>query len=284
MTPAELYQFDTAGYLVIPDALARHEVGRYNARIDHWRARARARRDAPADRAMDVAPVEFCENTERRVNLDDPINHDQAFLDLVDHPRVLPCIWDLVLMPRFKSSWLTLTWRGGTVGGHGGHAPWYPCNFYHADRGGIACNLLNVMWVFSDIAPGGGGLSVIPGSHKSNFPLPPAGPAPGQLVEIAAPAGSVILFTHDIYHESLNRSDRERRVLFLTYCPSVIANSHEGGDGHYDRLFAEAPEGSWRKYLLRRPHGYRELHPQPPRQIPARSAAQAPPPEPAPVA
>ncbi len=72
------------------------------------------------------------------------------------------------------------------------------------------------MWALSDITPGGGGLTVIPGSHKSHFPVPPEGPAAEQLVEITAGAGSVILFSHDIYHQSLNRSDRERRVMFLT--------------------------------------------------------------------
>ncbi len=263
MTPAELYQFDTSGYLVIPNALTPRELEHFNARVDHWRARALAQQAG----VFDGDPTGFHENSQGMVWLDDPINRDPGFLDLIDHPRILPFIWNLILMPRFKSNWLTLTWRGGKVEGHGSHAPWIPYNTYLADRGGIACSLLNVMWTFNDITPGGGGLTVIPGSHKSNFPVPPEGPTPEQLVEITAPAGSVILFTHDIFHQSLNSSDRERRVMFLTYCPGVIANSFEGGAGLYDQLFAAATEGSWRKYLLRRPHGFRELYPQPSRQL-----------------
>jgi hypothetical protein len=277
MTPEELYQFDTSGYLVIKNVLTLLELERYNQRIDHLRTLALARRRGDQDNS----PVTICENTIHKANFDDPINQEDVFEDLIDHPSILPYIWDLVLMPRFKSNWLTLTWRGGKVGGHGNHAPWCPFNFYHADRSGIACNLLNVMWTFSDITIDGGGLTVIPGSHKSNFPVPPKGPSADQLVEITAPAGSVIVFTHDIYHESLNRSDRERRAMFLTYCPSIIANSYDGGDGRYDRLFTQAPENSWRKYLLRRPHGFLELYPQPPRILPVRTEAAAPIAEPA---
>ncbi len=49
-------------------------------------------------------------------------------------------------------------------------------------------------------------------------------------------------------------------------------------------MFDQAPEGSWLKYLLRRPHGYRELYPQPARVIAPRAAKDAPQPEPATVA
>ncbi len=106
MTPAELYQFDTAGYLVVPNVLGRQELERYNARADSWRALARARRGGEADGEV---PAELSHNTpEEWSTVDDPPQpQDDAYLDLIDHPRLLPCLWDTVLMPRFKSNWLT---------------------------------------------------------------------------------------------------------------------------------------------------------------------------------
>ena len=75
-------------------------------------------------------------------------------------------------------------------------------------------------------------------------------------------AGSALLFTHDVNHGSLNTSDRVRRTLIFTYCPGVISNSF-GGDGLYERLFEQAPEGSWLKYLLRCPNGFQETYRRP---------------------
>lgn len=62
-----------------------------------------------------------------------------------------------------------------------------------------------------DIEPGAGGLQVIPGSHKANYPPPP---------------GDAL------------------RDMYL-------------------RLFEDALEGSWLKYLLRAPNGFLETYPKP---------------------
>jgi ectoine hydroxylase-related dioxygenase (phytanoyl-CoA dioxygenase family) len=106
---------------------------------------------------------------------------------------------------------------------------------------------------------------VIPGGHKANFPLPPNADLSDMEVEIPMRAGSVLLFTHDMYHASLNTSDKVRRVVIFTYCPGVISNTYGGygGNALYERLFEKASEGSWLKYLLRRPNGGGDSYPKP---------------------
>jgi hypothetical protein len=105
-------------------------------------------------------------------------------------------------------------------------------------------------------------LQVIPGSHKASFPIPPETDLTNLLVEVAMPAGSMLLFTHNIYHASFSSSDAERRIIMFTYCRGVIANSGADSSVH-DRLFDAAAEGTWLKHLLRRPHGFEDTDPPP---------------------
>lgn len=260
MTPEELYRYDVNGYLYIEDAIAPDYLGRLNERLDVYLA-AHPNPSGPS------------------MNFDDPVNHDETFVDLIVNPRVLPYIVEMVDCPRLKSTWVAFKWKGGWARDiRSTHTPSCTCNFYHFNGGRIYHNLFQVFYAMRDIGPGEGGLRVIPGSHKANFPLPvdadrlrqpvqsvPALPNPAlsdMEVEIPMKAGSVLLFTHDMYHASLNASDKVRRVIIFTYCPGVIANTY-GGDTLYQCLFEKAPEGSWLKYLLRRPNGGGDSYPKP---------------------
>ena len=55
---------------------------------------------------------------------------------------------------------------------HGGATPHNPSIYYHVQGGKIYSNLLVVSYALRDIGPGEGGFAGVPGSHKSNFPLP----------------------------------------------------------------------------------------------------------------
>jgi hypothetical protein len=249
MTASELYRYDLQGFLylenVIPPALLR----RLDERVDVWEERGRERVAARPERPS----VEF----------DNILNQDEAFLELVANPRVLPYIDEMVSCPRLKSTWLALKWKGGAARDTSNHTPSSTCNFYHFNGGRIYHNLLQVFYAIRDVPPGGGGMRLVPGSHKANYPLPTHDDLADLEIEVPMRAGSVLLFTHDLHHTSLNTSDHVRRVLIFTYCPGVIANSYEPGDTLYERLFDQSPEGSWQKYLLRRPNGYRETYPRP---------------------
>jgi len=167
----------------------------------------------------------------------------------------------MVEKPRLKSTWIAFKWKGGRTRLHSNHTPSVTHNFYHFN-GQIRHNLLNLMYAMGDIEPGGGGLKVIPGSHKSNYARQRGDDVSDMLVELTMEAGDALLFSHDMAHCSLNESDNVRRTVMYTYCPGVIANSF-GGDTLYDPIHERAPEDSWLKYLTRQPNGFRETYPQP---------------------
>ncbi|MCZ6677712.1 MAG: phytanoyl-CoA dioxygenase family protein [Candidatus Poribacteria bacterium] len=249
MTPEELYRYDVNGYLLIENAIEPDYLDGLNERLDIWEEKA----------LQDFRALPQTANPE--VRYDDILNQEPSLLPLVVNPKVLPYIDEMVSRPRLKSTWLTFKWNGGRTTFHSNHTPSVTHDFYHFN-GRIHHNLFQVFYAMRDIGPGEGGLKVIPGSHKANYPPPPDETLEDMHVEIPMKAGSVLLFTHDMRHGSLNTSDKVRRTIIFTYCPGVIANSF-GGDTLYQRLFEEAPEGSWMKYLLRQPHGFLEVYPKP---------------------
>lgn len=248
MTEAELYRYDVDGFLLLEDVLAPDELASINAMYD------RRQEAIEAQRAKGDAGDHVME--------DDILNMEPETLRfLVAHPRLLPYIDEMIDQPRLKSTWSSFMWRGGGIQFHSNHTPTNTCNFYHFNQR-IRHNLFQVFIAVKDIPADGGALQILPGSHKANYPPPEHEAIADRLLTIPMKAGSVLIFPHDVRHGSLNSGDAVRRVLIYTYCPGVIANSF-GGDGLYDSLFDGAPEGSWEKYLLRRPNGYLELYPRP---------------------
>jgi len=249
MTPQELYRYDINGYMLLKGAIAPGELARPNERLDAWEERA----------AEDFRAKSAGENPE--VRYDDIINAEPSLVELAANPRLLPYLAEMIENPRLKSTWIAFKWRGGTTKLHSNHTPSITHNFYHFN-GQIRHNLLNVMYAMRDIEPGGGGLQVVPGTHKASYPRPPGDMVADMLVELPMRAGDALLFSHDMAHCSRNESAAVRRTVMYTYCPGVIANSF-GGDGLYDEIFAAATKDSWLKYLTRRPNGFKETYAQP---------------------
>ncbi|NKB72241.1 MAG: hypothetical protein GKR89_34620 [Candidatus Latescibacteria bacterium] len=249
MTAAELYRYDVRGYMLLPEAIDKPWLQRINARIDTWQERAEEDRQ---QQAPGVNP---------EVRYDRIIEQEQELVELAAHPVVVPYLVEMIEKPRLKSTWLAFKWRGGETRLHSNHTPSVTHNFYHFN-GQIRHNLLNIMYALDDIEPGGGGLQVVPGSHKANYPRPNGDNMEDMLVELPMKAGDALLFSHDMAHCSRNDSSCTRRTAMYTYCPGVIANSY-GGDQLNDPIFDKAPEGSWLKYLARQPNGFMETYPQP---------------------
>ncbi|MEE3258249.1 MAG: phytanoyl-CoA dioxygenase family protein [Candidatus Latescibacterota bacterium] len=249
MTPSELYRYDVNGYILLKGAIAANDLVRLNGQIDAWEERA----------AEDFRAVAAGENAE--VRYDDIVNQEPSLVELAANPALIPYLREMIERPRLKSTWIAFKWHGGETRLHSNHTPSVTHNFYHFN-GQIRHNLLNVMYAMRDIEPGGGGLKVVPGTHKANYPRPQGDGVEDMLVELPMRAGDALLFSHDMAHCSRNESDAVRQTVMYTYCPGVIANSF-GGDGLYDEIFAAAPEESWLKYLTRRPNGFLETHSQP---------------------
>ena len=78
-----------------------------------------------------------------------------------------------------------------------------------------------------------GGFGCIPGSHKSNYPVPPTLTQGGDglpkcVRRVAAPPGAAIVFTESLLHTTLPwTGNNERRTLFLKYSPTAVSWSGE---------------------------------------------------------
>lgn len=251
-----LYQFDLNGFVVVHNALAPDLLVELNSIADGYEARAGIYANSGEGETQDKGArlkVRFS-----RIVLDHP-----AFLRAAMNPRVTALLDQLIVMPRMKSTWLDFAGRGGSIHYHSNHVPIDPVDLYSFDGGRIVANLVTVCYALRDVPEGGAALEVLPGSHKANFSLPDD-PAMLQSMrhELPLKAGSALLFSHDINHGSTNRLDYVRRCLFSSFSTGSSANS-QGEDGLYDELFAASPEGSWQKYLLRRPKGDRDSYPMP---------------------
>ncbi|HZO88261.1 MAG TPA: phytanoyl-CoA dioxygenase family protein [Chthonomonadaceae bacterium] len=206
MTDEQRLFFETNGYLVIPDALSPEEL-----------ARAREAADR-AEAAWRADPTRLGVRRENLQQVQAPIEYDDYFLDLMEHPKVFPLVReilgndvsmidnDLYISPPHTST----------------HARW------HHDVGmpGVyhprSVLMVKVFYLLEDVPPGGGGTLFLPGSHRfpMDFPLPNVENPPDMPghVEMAFPAGTAYFFNGRCFHAaSDNTSDKPRRVLIYNY-------------------------------------------------------------------
>jgi ectoine hydroxylase-related dioxygenase (phytanoyl-CoA dioxygenase family) len=124
-----------------------------------------------------------------------------------------------------------LTMRKGAEGHvlHGSSGPGFDRHQYYIVRDGRMHNGLTVVaYQLTDVNPGDGGLCVVPGSHKGNFPCPEAlrrGEAYGEFVkQITCKAGDCVIFTEAVTHGTLPwTADHQRRTALLRFSPGNLA-------------------------------------------------------------
>lgn len=226
MTQEERYLFETHGYLVVEDLLSRDEVDELNAHLDEydiWTNRG----TAPFD--------EVWTNDENFVTVGPAHTWDDPFRRLIDHPKVMPYLSE-VLQPQFRydqGQVLLMKKGGGKLGLHGGGSPFKFDFFYDFREGKMFNGMVAVSYTLTDTLPGKGGFAAIPGSHKANFPCPDSflhfekvGP---WTVHVPARAGTVILFSEALSHGTFPwTADHERRSLIYKYTPGHIGWSGKG--------------------------------------------------------
>ena len=148
--------------------------------------------------------------------------------------------------------------RAGSVVDSTGSAPAFRVTTEGADRTPrLQSSAFRLMYMLSDIEPGGGALRVLPGSHKRDVAWRPGGAElrthPGEenhalaryeelrpdqqelFVELTGKAGTAVIFTHDLIHTSWHETDTYRRVVHLTFGSGYAHKStysylRKGGD------------------------------------------------------
>ena len=212
MTGEEKFQVDLEGYLIIKNVLTADAVAEMNDIIN---------------------------NTERQ---GPPSLWGEPFKRLIDHPKILPYLLDL-LGPNVRLDHDYAIFmngserRGGLHGGEDGGRPGGPeGDHWYKYRDGIMRNGLCVMtFNLADAPAGAGGFACIPGSHKSNFltEIPSEvrrfeRPA-HYVAQPALKAGDVLFFTEALVHGTMPwTAGHQRRALLYKYSPG-----HSSWAGHY---------------------------------------------------
>jgi ectoine hydroxylase-related dioxygenase (phytanoyl-CoA dioxygenase family) len=204
-------RFDRDGYLVVPGALSAEELASYAAAVD--------RVYADAERTGDLAP----DGSLHRLSA---VTSCPELVGLVDHPATFPLVWS------------TLGWNVHIYHSHLDVHPQVTVDppfrwRWHQDGGRQNRELethprprmsVKLAYWLSDVSvPGRGNLTLIPGSHRTNWlPGPPRRdvrwPQPDGAVQVTVAAGDAVLFDRRIWHaRSVNTSPVTRKCVFLGY-------------------------------------------------------------------
>lgn len=206
---AQKTQFDRDGFIVLPNALAPELVSRLIAVADRL----------SSDGVQKIGLSERSHWQQRNCLPSDPV-----FLELIDHPRVLPLVmailgWDIHLV----TSHLIVRHPTPNADAHFKGEGW------HRDGGQSAWEmpepqpriLLKVAYFLSDqSAPGRGNTQVVPGSNRIAGPLAweQGSPHPYGAIEILGMPGDAFLFEQRTYHAvGPNYSNIARKTLFIGY-------------------------------------------------------------------
>ncbi|MFE2555633.1 phytanoyl-CoA dioxygenase family protein [Streptomyces sp. NPDC059352] len=224
MNEEEKYRFDLNGYLVLEDVLGAEELAAVNSALDgHGLWEGENKHDFRLLKQYNpfIANAGPLHETERPVR------------DLLAHPKVLPYLEELLGADlRYDEGQVLFARKGaGALVLHNGNTPWeYPPLSYQVREGQIYAGHLIVAFCLTDALADQGGFAVVPGSHKSHFPMPDeyaAWEKTGDFVSrVPVKAGSVVLFADTATHGSWPwAADFERRVVFCRYTAGMVQHT-----------------------------------------------------------
>ena len=211
MTDHDRYFLDLNGYMLLEGVLTSAEVDRLNEEIDA--------RDLP-EPTDDIWSQRF----------GGFFMWNRVFRDLIDNERVLGVLIEMLGEKlRLDHAYGVLMGQGNVgLHLHGQGMPYDPAQYYVHRNGRMYNGLTVVSWALADVGPGDGGFCCIPGSHKSNYPLP--GDVRGfeghrdWVRQVPHKAGDVVIFTEALTHGTLPwQGSHHRRSLLLKYAPSHLA-------------------------------------------------------------
>ncbi|MBW7454135.1 phytanoyl-CoA dioxygenase family protein [Paenibacillus sepulcri] len=213
LTVEQKLSWERDGYLVLEDFLAPEEVSFHNERLDHafevWESKGGHNpASGQLNHVQQVCGI---------------IEYDDAFLELMEHPRMMSIMRDLLghsfvmidndglIKPPQKES----------------HTGW------HRDTGNLLYInekkipfMAKVFYFLSDVKYDGGCLAFLPGSvHMPNEILPKVAKQedmPGH-VRMSVKRGTAVIFNGYTYHSALNNFTEEtRRSVIYNYAPSFL--------------------------------------------------------------
>ena len=208
LSPLDRYAFDTRGFLLWESVLPAATVGALRTAIE----------------AQELAPAGTTIESQRFGWHGELLTWHPGFRDLIDHPLVTGVLSEFIgPMARLDHAYGIVMGPGTSgLGIHGPAWPFDPAQYYVHRAGAIRSGLLSFSWSLTDGQAGAGGFGCIPGSHRSDEPLPAGAEALVQ--EIPQPAGSLLVFTEALVHCTLPWHGAEDRLALLyKYSPGSSA-------------------------------------------------------------
>ena len=234
MSEREKYLFDLQGFFVVKGFLSADEVNALNEaldanvdkRTDHGRGDLKG---TPID--GEFAPYRHFNGM---LTWEQP--WCQPFRDLLAHPNLVPYLntlmgrgWKLdhgvdVLTSTIGCQGLPL--HGNSMGTFTGST------YYVYQNGQMRCGLVVCQFYLSDVNPGDGGLCVVPGSHKANFPHPEGlrnHELDADIIhQVTVKAGDLVIFNEVTTHGARPwKGKHERRCVLYRYIPKYL--NYDGG-------------------------------------------------------
>jgi ectoine hydroxylase-related dioxygenase (phytanoyl-CoA dioxygenase family) len=198
--------FRHKGYLIVPDALSPEAVERTRAAVD----RLAAENPRPDQVTINIADI---------------LGRDDAFLDLIDCPRVFPKIWGILGWNIWvQHSHLVVNLPVSTSNGTCDLTEAFKYG-WHRDGGAINRDvtvgvplLVKVGFYLSDVTADGGPTLMLEDSDP-NAPIPAPTELPKNVRALTVKAGTAVIFGNRSIHSlrSPNRSNVTRRAVFIQY-------------------------------------------------------------------
>lgn len=227
MTDREKFLFDLQGFLVVRDFLSAEEVAALNAAVD-------ANRDKKGEDGNSVAGGNLDGDFKRgmfsgMLNWEKP--HCLPFRNLLAHPKAIPYLntmmgrgWKMDHSPFILTS--TVGAEGLRL--HGSTAYRFDgSQYYTYNNGRMRCGMVVFQYQLTDVNEGDGGLCVVPGSHKANYPCPDGIKVWTEDQDVVyhptCKAGDLVIFNEATIHGTLPWQGKgERRSLLYRYSPKYL--------------------------------------------------------------
>ena len=248
MSDREKYLYDLQGFLVVRNLLSTEEVQALNDALDA--NPGRTSEHGPGG-ALDGTPLAGPKS--QYIHYEGMLTWDrpwcQPFRDLLAHQKLIPYLNTMMGRGwKLDHNIDVLTSKAGAQGTpfHGNSTGMFAgSTYYMYDDGRMRSGLIVCQFYLTDVNAGDGGLTVIPGSHKANFPMP------GYVRNyedhqdiyhhVTVKAGDLVIFNEATTHGALPwRGKGDRRCVLHRYIPKYM---------HYDGGVYESRMPDWTNEL-----------------------------------
>ena len=232
MNEDEKYFFDLSGYIIVRNVLSAEDIALANEAIDRHADQIHERTGELSLSAGSKALEGVTGRGDLGGALSWPDPHGRPFRDMLVNPKIVPYLHEILGTGfRLDHNLGIITMRKGAEGHllHGSSGPSFDRHQYYIFKDGKMHNGLTVAaYQLTDVREGDGGLCLIPGSHKGNYPCPMAlrrNEAYREFIKpITCNAGDCVIFTEATTHGTLPwTSDHDRRTALFRFSPGNLA-------------------------------------------------------------